>query len=297
MGGRGGAGRSHKAPTADPLPNEPPPEEQPPTERGPADTDTVTEEEVGTADAAWERVVAAGLANASREDLIAAQDAAARTALQLLEMQGELRRRAEHQARADAAAAKQADRTMSEDQASRVCAAIDTAGEHVGRGDWMRLSELRAALPPDMDRAEVDAILRRLSRAGDLVLAPDPDRKHLGLTDHESGIWLGDENNHLIAWQVHDRPGGAPASNPAPDSPGSGALSAADVASRLRDTATEHDGASYLRGQHLDRQALLAVATELGLSRVDKLSHKALEQRVLKQAIGARRKFDGLRKW
>lgn len=73
--------------------------------------------------------------------------------------------------------------------------------------------------------------------------------------------------------------------------------SAAAVASRLRETKTEGEGAKYLGAQGLDRQGLLAVAAELGLSRVGRLSRAELEKRVLKQAIGARRKFEGLRKW
>jgi hypothetical protein len=71
----------------------------------------------------------------------------------------------------------------------------------------------------------------------------------------------------------------------------------AGVAARLRETATEQDGAAYLRDQGLSRERLLAVARELGLSRVDTLSHTELEKRVLKQAIGARNKFAGLRNW
>jgi hypothetical protein len=72
---------------------------------------------------------------------------------------------------------------------------------------------------------------------------------------------------------------------------------AAAIAAHLRQTATEDEGAAYLRTLHLDRDALLAVAAELGLTRVERLSAKELQTKVLKQAIGARRKYDGLRKW
>jgi hypothetical protein len=71
----------------------------------------------------------------------------------------------------------------------------------------------------------------------------------------------------------------------------------AAIASRLRETETEEEGAAYLHAQHLDRESLLAVAAELQLTRVDRLSQTELEKRVLKQAIGARRKFTGLRRW
>jgi hypothetical protein len=69
------------------------------------------------------------------------------------------------------------------------------------------------------------------------------------------------------------------------------------IAAHLRDLETEEAGAVYLHEQHLDREVLLAVAAELQLTRVTRLSQTELEKRVLKQAIGARRKFAGLRKW
>jgi hypothetical protein len=72
---------------------------------------------------------------------------------------------------------------------------------------------------------------------------------------------------------------------------------AAVTAQRLRETATVEDGAAYLRTLHLDKESLLAVAAELQLTRVDRLGRVELEKRVLQQAIGARRKFEGLRKW
>ncbi|WP_410640677.1 hypothetical protein [Amycolatopsis sp. lyj-346] len=70
---------------------------------------------------------------------------------------------------------------------------------------------------------------------------------------------------------------------------------AAAVAARLRETATTEQGAAYLKDQQLDRETLLAVAGELGLTRMDRLSKTKLQERVLKQAIGARNKFRGLR--
>lgn len=72
---------------------------------------------------------------------------------------------------------------------------------------------------------------------------------------------------------------------------------AAAIAAHLRETETEEEGAAYLQAQHLDRDSLLAVAAALQLTRVDRLSQKELKRRVLKQAIGARRKFAGLRNW
>lgn len=72
---------------------------------------------------------------------------------------------------------------------------------------------------------------------------------------------------------------------------------AAAIAAQLRGTDTETQGAAYLAELKLDQAGLVAVATALGLSRMERLSQKELRRRILKQAIGARRKFEGLRKW
>lgn len=79
--------------------------------------------------------------------------------------------------------------------------------------------------------------------------------------------------------------------------PASPNVYAVAIAARLRETETEAEGAEYLHEQHLDRDGLLAVAGELRLTRVSRLSRSELEKRILKQAIGARRKFAGLRSW
>ncbi|BCK52989.1 hypothetical protein [Nocardia wallacei] len=91
-------------------------------------------------------------------------------------------------------------------------------------------------------------------------------------------------------------PGRSKASAPSIE-PAQPNTSAAQIASRLREIDTEDEGAAYIRAQRLDRATLVAVATELHLTRVDRLSRTELEKRVLKQAIGARRRFAGLRKW
>jgi Rho termination factor, N-terminal domain len=84
---------------------------------------------------------------------------------------------------------------------------------------------------------------------------------------------------------------------PQPAEPPKPTAEVAAIAARLREIETEEEGAAYLRAQGLDRVDLLAVATELRLTRVDRLKPAELEKRVLRQAIGARRKFAGLRKW
>lgn len=71
----------------------------------------------------------------------------------------------------------------------------------------------------------------------------------------------------------------------------------AAIAARLRELDTVEEGAAYLETQQLDRDGLRALAAELQLTRVDRLNQAELEKRVLKQAIGSRRKFSGLGKW
>ncbi|MGW3959151.1 hypothetical protein ACWED2_04965 [Amycolatopsis sp. NPDC005003] len=93
------------------------------------------------------------------------------------------------------------------------------------------------------------------------------------------------------------RPVASPPPAPPPPAVARPGVDAAAIATHLRETETEEEGAAYLEAQRLDRDSLLAVAAELQLTRVDRLSQKELKRRVLKQAIGARRKFAGLRKW
>ncbi|WP_326944540.1 hypothetical protein OG439_32640 [Amycolatopsis sp. NBC_01307] len=70
---------------------------------------------------------------------------------------------------------------------------------------------------------------------------------------------------------------------------------ASAIATHLRETATTEQGSAYLKDQELDRETLLAVAGELGITRVDRLSNAKLQERVLNQAISTRDKFAGLR--
>ncbi|MFK0245582.1 hypothetical protein ACIQUM_12835 [Amycolatopsis azurea] len=71
----------------------------------------------------------------------------------------------------------------------------------------------------------------------------------------------------------------------------------AAIAARLREIETVEEGGAYLDTLQLDREGLRALAAELQLTRVDRLNQAELEKRVLKQAIGSRRKFSGLGKW
>lgn len=71
----------------------------------------------------------------------------------------------------------------------------------------------------------------------------------------------------------------------------------ATISARLSEIETEPEGAAYLKAQHLDRETLLAVAAELQLTRVERLTQSELQKKILRQAIGARRRFAGLRKW
>ena len=84
----------------------------------------------------------------------------------------------------------------------------------------------------------------------------------------------------------------APAAAPTPDA------DAAAVADHLRTLDTVPDGAAHLDTLNLTAAQLRAVAAACGLTRLPSgLSRAALRDRVLQQAIGARRKFAGLRHW
>lgn len=119
----------------------------------------------------------------------------------------------------------------------------------------------------------------------------------------------GEVDGPVSRREVSYRPTGAESEQPAtaresrrsssapPTGTAQPSVDAAAIAARLRDISTEEDGAAHLDAQRLDRENLLAVAAELKLTRVDRLSRAELRRRVLKQAIGARRKFAGLRNW
>lgn len=65
------------------------------------------------------------------------------------------------------------------------------------QGDWVRLAELRPLLNGS-DRAEVDQVLRAMSKAGHAHLSPEHDRKSLTTADREAAIRIGGEDNHLL---------------------------------------------------------------------------------------------------
>jgi hypothetical protein len=65
------------------------------------------------------------------------------------------------------------------------------------QGDWVRLASLRPLLG-ETPRAEVDRVLKEMSKARRAHLAPDPDRKSLTTVDRDAAIQIGGEDNHLI---------------------------------------------------------------------------------------------------
>jgi hypothetical protein len=133
------------------------------------------------------------------------------------------------------------------------------------------------------------AKLRKVAKAFDLAHYSNLNRGEL--VDLLAGRGIDGTTQTDGLADERARSGPPPAETPTPSA------DAATIAIRLRETETEEDGAAYLQEQHLDRDGLLAVAAALGLTRVTRLSRSELEKRVLKQAIGARRKFAGLRQW
>ncbi|MGM1065380.1 hypothetical protein [Saccharothrix sp. Mg75] len=64
--------------------------------------------------------------------------------------------------------------------------------------DWVRLARLRPELN-GADRAEVDAVLLGMARAGEVHLVPESNRKALTDADHAAAIRIGSEDKHLMA--------------------------------------------------------------------------------------------------
>lgn len=65
------------------------------------------------------------------------------------------------------------------------------------QGDWVRLVQLRSLLG-EAPRADVDRVLKEMSKARRALLTPDPDRKSLTAEDRDAAIRIGGEDNHLI---------------------------------------------------------------------------------------------------
>ncbi|MCG8914313.1 hypothetical protein L6E12_00685 [Actinokineospora sp. PR83] len=76
---------------------------------------------------------------------------------------------------------------------------IRTAYRKLARspGDWVGLADVRPLLG-EAPAAFVDTVLKRLSRARRVQLAPDSDRKALTAADHEAAIRIGGLDNHLL---------------------------------------------------------------------------------------------------
>jgi hypothetical protein len=98
--------------------------------------------------------------------------------------------------------------TAENEQEEAVLQAVRAAGAPVRVGVWQRLADLRAALPPELSRAEVDAMLKRMARAGEIETAPDPDRKSLKQEDHDNALHRGSgDHDHLVIWAPRDPDG------------------------------------------------------------------------------------------
>ncbi|MEV7098251.1 hypothetical protein AB0M80_35965 [Amycolatopsis sp. NPDC051045] len=66
---------------------------------------------------------------------------------------------------------------------------------------WVGLVDLRPKLG-GAPAAEVDAVLKELSRTGQVHLVPEDNRKALTAADHEAAIRIGGEDNHLLSIEV-----------------------------------------------------------------------------------------------
>ncbi|MYW90579.1 hypothetical protein G3I59_08090 [Amycolatopsis rubida] len=64
--------------------------------------------------------------------------------------------------------------------------------------DWVGLADLRPLLG-GVATAEVDAVLKQLSRTGQAHLVPESNRKALTPADREAAVRIGGEDNHLLS--------------------------------------------------------------------------------------------------
>ncbi|WP_208720570.1 hypothetical protein [Amycolatopsis circi] len=64
--------------------------------------------------------------------------------------------------------------------------------------DWVGLADLRPLLG-GAAVAEVDAVLKQLSRTGQAHLVPESNRKALTEEDREAAVRIGGEDNHLLS--------------------------------------------------------------------------------------------------
>jgi hypothetical protein len=67
-----------------------------------------------------------------------------------------------------------------------------------GSRDWVRLAELRPLLN-GASSDDVDGVLKAMSRAGEVTIAPDPNRRAVTAEDRAAAVRIGGEDNHLIA--------------------------------------------------------------------------------------------------
>ncbi|MET8849020.1 hypothetical protein [Amycolatopsis sp. NPDC004625] len=65
---------------------------------------------------------------------------------------------------------------------------------------WVALVDLRPKL--GAPAAEVDVVLKELSRAGKIHLVPEDNRKALTAADHEAAIRIGGEDNHFLSFEA-----------------------------------------------------------------------------------------------
>ncbi|MFC0108319.1 hypothetical protein [Kibdelosporangium aridum] len=67
--------------------------------------------------------------------------------------------------------------------------------------DWVGLVDLRPMLG-DASRQDVDAVLKELSRTGQVHLVPMSNRKALTQADHDAAIRIGGDDNHRLSIEV-----------------------------------------------------------------------------------------------
>ncbi|UOZ09362.1 hypothetical protein [Amycolatopsis sp. WQ 127309] len=158
---------------------------------------------------AKDRVQAAGVGNASADDLAQALRDPLTPSRTYDEIRAEQKRREQRvvtsPASTEATSATETARTETRPPATAEQRVRDVYRELASRPQgWVRLSDVRERLGATLPRDEVDKALQAMTRTGRVHLSPDSDRRGLTQVDHDSAVRIGREDNHLLAIEPDD---------------------------------------------------------------------------------------------
>lgn len=151
-------------------------------------------------DAALQRILTNGVsANTPQVDLEAARRAPGITRKVGQAIVSEHFRR-EQAAQVASSPAPMSGRGSGPETVSEAIRAAYAAGAKTARDDLQHLTEVRARIDPRFSREEVDQALLELGKSQVAYLAPNPNRKDVTAEDHAAAVWIGGDENDMIAF-------------------------------------------------------------------------------------------------